>query len=158
VRIMSTMPARLHYLNYLINYLKDAEVFEFDINNFFHRLALQKYVFFAGFLGFNHGYEYNLYIRGPYSPALAKDYYALYNIPIENRCSCSIPGLDIDRLIKLVRGRQPKWLEVGATALSIWSKYRNRTLTMELTLNAKGSNREEVEDILKVLEETGILN
>ncbi|BCU68703.1 hypothetical protein HS7_21400 [Sulfolobales archaeon HS-7] len=44
-------------------------------NSFDDRLRLQKYVFIMEKLGLNLGYDFNEYLRGPYSPGLAMDYY-----------------------------------------------------------------------------------
>ncbi|MGC9107083.1 MAG: hypothetical protein ACP5IE_02690 [Infirmifilum sp.] len=44
-------------------------------NSFDDRLRLQKYVFIMEKLNLNLGYSFNQYLRGPYSPALAMDYY-----------------------------------------------------------------------------------
>ncbi|MEM3292996.1 MAG: hypothetical protein QXO81_01345 [Metallosphaera sp.] len=45
-------------------------------NSFDDRLRLQKYVFIMEKLGLNLGYSFNEYLRGPYSPDLAMDYYS----------------------------------------------------------------------------------
>ncbi|MDR2545424.1 MAG: hypothetical protein LBD03_07810 [Methanobrevibacter sp.] len=66
-------------LNSFINLLNEKLDFSFSTNNFNDRLKLQKYVFIAKYFGFNHAYNYNLYIRGPYSSDLADDYYNLLN-------------------------------------------------------------------------------
>ncbi|WP_221288628.1 hypothetical protein [Stygiolobus caldivivus] len=45
-------------------------------NSFEDRLRLQKYVFIMEKLGLNLGYSFSEYLRGPYSPGLAMDYYS----------------------------------------------------------------------------------
>ncbi|MGC9108605.1 MAG: hypothetical protein ACP5IE_10520, partial [Infirmifilum sp.] len=50
--------------------------FHLDVKNSFDdRLRLQKYVFIMEKLNLDLGYSFNMYLRGPYSPALAIDYY-----------------------------------------------------------------------------------
>lgn len=44
-----------------------------DLSQEIDRVRLQKYVFFAGFFGWDHGYEYDVYYRGPHSTELARD-------------------------------------------------------------------------------------
>jgi len=46
-------------------------------NNFRARLRLQKTIYLLQALGFPTGYEFSMYIRGPYSPELANDYMEL---------------------------------------------------------------------------------
>jgi len=49
--------------------------FHFDNTLFEHRLIIQKVIFLLQLKGFHLGYPYGLYVRGPYSPSLASDYY-----------------------------------------------------------------------------------
>lgn len=44
----------------------------FSLDNFDDRLRLQKIVFLARMIGFNLGYSFDWYARGPYSPSLTK--------------------------------------------------------------------------------------
>jgi len=44
----------------------------FNIENFNDRLRLQKLVFLARKMGFNAGYSFDWYLRGPYSPSLTR--------------------------------------------------------------------------------------
>lgn len=48
-----------------------------DINTIDDRKRVQKAVYLAQAAGANLHYRYNWYVRGPYSPDLAKDYYKL---------------------------------------------------------------------------------
>lgn len=46
---------------------------KFDIKKFEYRFKLQKFVFLLRSYGLNLGYPFSLYIKGPYSPELARD-------------------------------------------------------------------------------------
>lgn len=48
-----------------------------DMENFDERLRLQKIVYLLWAYGISLGYGFNWYVRGPYSPKLASDGYAL---------------------------------------------------------------------------------
>lgn len=65
----------------LMTFLKALEKstsYKFTIKSFEDRLRLQKIVYIAKYFDIDLGYSYNQYIRGPYSPDLARDYYKLY--------------------------------------------------------------------------------
>ncbi|HEY7307853.1 MAG TPA: hypothetical protein VH643_00700 [Gemmataceae bacterium] len=47
------------------------------VNSFSNRLVLQKAVYLAQAAGVQLGYQYNWYLRGPYSPALTRDAFAI---------------------------------------------------------------------------------
>lgn len=75
---MSTIGHFLYFINCVKDSLSfsDTEEFTQKIRNDFNfRLKVQKFVFIAKYFGWNHTYKYNLYIRGPYSSALADEYY-----------------------------------------------------------------------------------
>ncbi len=60
-----------------IKALENAGVYEFRISNFDDRLKLQKIVYIAKYFDIDLGYSFSEYLRGPYSPELADDYYKL---------------------------------------------------------------------------------
>jgi len=61
--------------NKVIAFFKEIN-FRLDKNNFEHRLIAQKMVYLLKQKGILFRYPYNLYVRGPYSPALASEYYS----------------------------------------------------------------------------------
>lgn len=70
-------------LAYFLNELKDELGFETSDdfankieNSFNFRFKVQKFVFLAKYFGWDNGYRFTLYPRGPYSSALAEDYYS----------------------------------------------------------------------------------
>jgi len=119
---VSTMGERKNELKEFLQFLDDRCGFVFDVDRFDHRIMLQKYVFIAKFLGWDHDYNYNLYIRGPYSPDLAKAYYNLDEI--SSACDRSAYSLDEERFASIIKGKRVSWLEVGTTMLSLYSNCR----------------------------------
>ena len=54
-----------------------------EVNTFEQRLKSQKIQYFAQLFGLSLKYEYNLYLKGPYSPSLAHDLYFIKEKGIE---------------------------------------------------------------------------
>lgn len=110
-----------HFI-YFINSLKDVLLFEdnddFSIKikkDFNFRLKVQKFVYIAKYFGWNHAYEYNLYIRGPYSSALADEY---YNMDIYNNYSpVKIDDFKVKPFKNFVKDKSIHYLESASTIL-----------------------------------------
>lgn len=87
------------------------------------RLKLQKAAYLLKRMGVEPftKYEFNTYLRGPYSPDLAKDY---YNTSREEEC---VPSIDSERLelLKWFIDHDERWLETASSILSILEKYPN---------------------------------
>jgi len=72
------MAGHLVELKAFVEFLRDKLGFVFSINSFNHRIMLQKYVFIAQILRWTgDSYHFSIYMHGPYSSALADDYYML---------------------------------------------------------------------------------
>lgn len=87
------------------------------------RLRMQKAVYLLKHLGVEpfKSYSFSMYLRGPYSSQLAKDYYALSGVaPVS-------PPVEPDKLGTLTwfLGHNSNWLEVASSILSIKEKYGN---------------------------------
>jgi uncharacterized protein YwgA len=117
-----------------MKFLEREAGFRFDIEEFEHRLMLQKYVFISKFLGHNLGYSYSFYLRGPYSPALADDYYKLADIysSYEEDYTKELGGLNTEKFLNVIDGKDGKWLEIAATILSVYESYRIKFSGVEL--------------------------
>jgi len=90
---------RAEILSSFVKFLSEAG-FRFDLEDFDSRLKLQKYVFLARKFGLDLGYKFSMYIRGPYSPDLAQDY---YNLPERG---ADIPdSFDRKGFLELVKGK-----------------------------------------------------
>lgn len=111
-----------------MKFLEKEAGFGFDIEKFEHRLMLQKYVFISKFFGFNHGYSHSIYLRGPYSPALADDYYKLadsYSL-YGGDYTKGLRGFNTEKFLNVIEGKDAKWLEIAATILSVYDGYRKK--------------------------------
>ena len=147
-------------LKNFIEFLSNKVGFTFNINNFDHRIKLQKYVFLAKEFGWNHSYHYNIYLRGPYSSKLAKDYYDLDDATPE-----PIVMLDENAFVDLITRKDISWLEVATTLLSLHNSYRRLYSGRELknnvinrTLELKSSIPEEITcDAYLELKNAGLL-
>ena len=117
-----------------MKFLEREAGFGFDIEKFEHRLMLQKYVFISKFFGFNHSYLYSIYLRGPYSPALADDYYKLADFysSYDEDYTKELGGLNTETFLKVIEGKDGKWLEIAATILSVYDTYRQKFMGAEL--------------------------
>lgn len=136
----------------------------FDIDEFDDRLRMQKLVYLAGKFGFDHGYSYNMYLHGPYSPELADDYYEdeFSTVLDEPRVSLAF---DLISFLDLVENKTIEWLEVAATAHSLWENYHKRhggeTLderVISATSEKKNTPHTEVCTIYRELKSRGILS
>ena len=90
------------------------------------RLKLQKYVFIADHFGLNSGYDFSMYVRGPYSPDLAEDY--LKAVELEAQLPLEF---DKDEFVKLVKGRDEKWFEIATTVLAIYEYNKDRGISRD---------------------------
>ena len=110
-----------------ISFLKKELGYEFKIHEKFEdRLKLQKYVFIADHFGLNSGYDFSMYVRGPYSPELAEDYYRRLDVE-----STLPPEFRSQDFINLVKDKDVKWLEIAATVLLIYDYNRERGVSRD---------------------------
>jgi uncharacterized protein YwgA len=121
-------------LKAFIEFLKDNLGFVFDVDRFDHRIMLQKYMFLVQLLDWGgKPYYYNIYMHGPYSPELAKDYYNLGTYQIGNgRYKAHLPIFNQTKFIQVVQGKGVDWLEIGATLLSLYNNNVHRMTRAEL--------------------------
>ena len=85
--------------------------------DFEDKLVIQKAVYLLQLKGVKTGFEFNLYVRGPYSPALTTE---LYNHPRELRSletSTQLSGKEVEAVRELgeLTHLKPSLLEVAAT-------------------------------------------
>lgn len=109
-----------------LRFLNEKIGFKFEVNNFDHRLKLQKYVFISKFLGMNFKkYTYSIYLRGPYSRSLADDYYHLEpNLISDEEYEKYLSGFKKEKFVEVVNGKDERWLEITATLLSVYKDYK----------------------------------
>ena len=86
-----------------------------DVNTFEQWLKSQKIQYLAQLFGVSLRYQYNLYIRGPYSPALAHDLYQIKEVNIKPMLDRFIP----DELEKRLNDMQTFIKDMSARQLEI---------------------------------------
>ena len=90
-------------------------------DSFDDRLRIQKAVFLLKHLGVKpfDRYDFNMYLRGPYSPGLANEYYNLTGKPAGEI------GFDekTGELLLWFISHETAWLEVAASVISIKENY-----------------------------------
>jgi len=132
---------------------REGVIPNFNVEEFNHRLRLQKCVYFAKALGLEFPYEFNLYIHGPYCPDLAKDYYQIQQ-------STSEPMEIPEELVQLVKGKDERWLELASTHLMISKRYPYLDVSKiyQLIKNVKPyAKDEELRRITEQLREKGLI-
>ncbi|EJG06307.1 hypothetical protein Metli_0337 [Methanofollis liminatans DSM 4140] len=91
--------------------------FRMDKGQFEHRLIAQKLVYLLKLKGVEFAYPFHLYVRGPYSPDLAREYYQ--HADEFSRCETerALSPVEADSVAGLTGlfGKSPSLLEIGAT-------------------------------------------
>lgn len=143
-----------------IKFLEKEAGFRFDIEKFEHRLRLQKYVFLSKFFGFNHDYSYSIYLRGPYSSALADDYYKLAEFypSYKEDYRKEFGEFNTEKFMEVIEEKDGKWLEIAATILSVYESYRKKfggaeLIELVLSTSCDIKSATEVKKIHRIFEE-----
>jgi len=134
---------RREKLSRIVNSLRKVG-FDFKVNYFNNRLKLQKYVFLLRRYGIDLGYSYNYYIRGPYSPELANDYYNLPKVDGEIK----LP----EDFLKLIKDKSERWLELASSLVMVFEKYPRISEDEAIRIVA-GSKLENPDKLRKILAE-----
>ena len=85
---------------------------------FSDRFISQKTQYFAQLFGVSPSYQFNLYLRGPYSPALTQDLFAICGIDSDYQKKRFVSDELEDRFEQLkdfLKGKEPRQLEIIAT-------------------------------------------
>jgi uncharacterized protein YwgA len=102
-----------------------------------------------------------MYHYGPYSPALAEDYYSdTFAATATNESLLSV--VDTDSFFELVSGRSRQWLEVAATIKSLNAKYGRseaggKSHVVERTSTLKDVSPDGADRIYTELESFGVV-
>jgi hypothetical protein len=136
------------------------------LDGFDDRMAIQKTIYLCQAAGVHLGYRYNWYLRGPYSPDLTRDAFALHAQDTSESDETAGWRLDtaslqkLDKIIPLWRdlpeGERPRRLELLASVLFLTRSYDGRNknaagLREILERNDKHFSEEEVRQALKEL-------
>jgi uncharacterized protein YwgA len=159
-------------MNQLASFIRELEnrgLLEFDVLNddessFANRFMIQKYVYLARYFDFDLGYNFGMYLHGPYSRHLADDYYNLAEIRAYDEtkyldlASEDLNGILSETFFEFVGGKDPGWLEAATTLLSLKPHFNDRKLLVERTANMKSHIPEHrIESILRTLEEENLV-
>lgn len=140
-----------------ISFLKKELGCELRLTESFEdRLKLQKYVYLADRFGLKSGYDFNMYVYGPYSPKLAEDYYKQLDAeaPLP-------PEFRSQDFIKLVKGKDARWLEIAATIISVYEYNKEKGISEEDIVNIvteiKPWAKDYVDEIIDELVEANLI-
>jgi len=88
-----------------------------DKNRFEHRLIAQKLIYLLKLKGVAFCYSFHLYVRGPYSPDLAREYYQHADEFSRCETECTLFSAEADAVAGLTSlfDKSPSLLEIGAT-------------------------------------------
>jgi len=91
--------------------------FRMDKDRFEHRLVAQKLVYLLKLKGVAFGYPFHLYVRGPYSPLLAREYYQHADEFSRCETASTLSPAETDSVAELTSlfDKSPSLLEIGAT-------------------------------------------
>ncbi|MBA7473149.1 hypothetical protein ES707_08483 [subsurface metagenome] len=88
-----------------------------DKDQFEHRLIAQKLIYLLKLKGVGFGYPFHLYVRGPYSPTLAREYYQYADEFSRCETDLALSPAEADSVAELIGlfDKSPSLLEIGAT-------------------------------------------
>ncbi len=100
-----------------ISCLKEAG-FTPKLNSFQDKLVIQKTVCLLQLMGMQLGYDFSLYVKGPYSPSLTKDLYEHREAVEKLKSACPLSRSEQEKVMKvygLSNQLEPRMLEIMAT-------------------------------------------
>lgn len=153
---------RLEKLSSFIEFLERRLGWEFDRDDFDDRFKLQKYIFFAKRLGLSAEYQYNLYVFGAYSPALAQDYYE-DNLSDVSTNDSVVSEFDSETFTQHISERDLEWLEIASTVVLLYERYQRfpekqrKDKTISGAIEEKGADQQIVDTIYNDLDGIGII-
>jgi len=121
-------------LGSFIAFLDDRGLLDFNTisddgdEGFETRFRIQKYVYLAELFGLENDYRYTMYRYGPYSSALADDYYELGENPElfnEIRDEPLPDSFNEDAFLQVLGNRDHDWLEVSSTLIDQRARFGN---------------------------------
>jgi len=100
-----------------ISQIKESENPEEDDKSFERRLRIQKIMYFivSKKLDNDLNYSYSVYLRGPYSPDLSKDYFSISENEFENTEDVLGENSSLKLWIKQLKEKDSLWLEIAST-------------------------------------------
>ena len=100
-----------------ISQIKESENPEEDDKSFECRLRIQKIMYFivSKKLDSDLNYKYSVYLRGPYSPDLSKDYFGISENEFENTEDVLDENSPLRSWINQLNEKDSLWLEIAST-------------------------------------------
>ena len=100
-----------------ISQIKESENPEEDDKSFERRLRIQKIMYFivSKKLDSDLNYSYSVYLRGPYSPDLSKDYFSISENEFKNTEDVLDENSPLRSWIKQLNKKDSLWLEIAST-------------------------------------------
>ena len=152
-------------LSFFIHKLEDNGLLTFDVigdseEHFNNRLKIQKYVYLAKYFGLDLGYNFDMYLHGPYSSKLTSSYYdiARKNIDLKSIDGNIGDSFKENEFFNYVANKDKEWLKVASTLLELSSHYSDKECLIEKTLNAKPHiEKEKVIRTLNELQNSNLL-
>ena len=123
--------------NNLVNFTK----LEDNEEGFITRFKIQKYVYLAKQLKLDVIYDHGMYLYGPYSRTLAKDYYDLARNPKNYKKSnnMQLGKFDEKKFLTMVKSKDIGWLEISTTMISLNRLFKNKNKLIENIKSLKGN-------------------
>ena len=156
----------MNNLALFIHKLEDNGLLTFDVigdsdEHFNNRLRIQKYVYLAKYFGLNLGYNFDMYLHGPYSSNLTSSYYSIArsnNINLQSIEGNLDGNFRENEFFNYVGNKDKEWLEIASTLLELSNHYSDKECLINKTVNAKPHiSREKINNITRELEESNFL-
>jgi len=145
-----------------ISQIKESENPEEDDKSFERRLRIQKIMYFivSKKLDSDLNYSYSVYLRGPYSPDLSKDYFSISENEFENTEDVLGENSSLKLWIKQLNEKDSLWLEIASTLRSFMNAGYDEEKAIERVtefkeeiLNAEKKDHTYVEKVLKEIKD-----
>ncbi len=137
-----------------------GKVDEENDEGFINRLKIQKCVYLAKYYGLDLGYEYNMYIYGPYSTELSNDYYSIIN-NIKDYNKEVNEGFDSMNFLGVVKDKDAEWLEVAVTLLDLHVEYGReieKLITRVYVMKDSRYSKEYIKSVYEELRRLKLIN
>jgi len=145
--------------------IKESENPKEDDKSFESRLRIQKIMYFivSKKLDNDLDYSYSVYLRGPYSPDLSKDYFSISENEFENTEDLLGESSLLRTWIEQLNKKDSLWLEIASTLRSFMNvSYDEKKAIERVTefkeeiLNAEKKDHTYVEKVLKEMKDLGL--
>jgi len=122
-----------------ISDIKESENTEEDDKSFERRLRIQKIMYFiiSKKLDRDLNYSYSVYLRGPYSPDLSKDYFSISEDEFENTEDVLGENSLLKPWIEQLNKKDSLWLEIASTLKMLKDSHYNDEEAVDRVIEMK---------------------